>query len=149
MKLSYFSLVVFLLIQGPLFLEAQQNEPVYLNNPIIGPYISEFAINSPNKELIQELEPYIRNGRLYFCGIGLPLSTGNLKPDFEFNLDFYENTPRIKALYRGSSRKMITEEAKSGILVAGYAERGSIIITQAFFSEEEASKWAQTIRFAF
>ena len=134
---------------------ASANEPVYLDDfwGFLGSYVFEFALNG-DKEMIREVEPFVQNNRLYFIGIGIPMSTGNLRPDFEFNLDFFISgtSPRIKAMYRGTSRIPITkgyiEDVENGVIVSGYAERGSIIITHAFSSLEEAERWAANVRLA-
>ena len=124
-------------------------DPVYINNPLIGSYICEFALNGSRQELIKQIEPYIQNGRVYFTGLAIPLNTGSLRPGFEFNLDLerdYIENPRIKAIYRGEQKNTVPSEASRGVLTAGYAEHNLIIITHVFFDREEANKWASTVQ---
>ena len=130
--------------------EAQQNEPIYLNNPLIGPYISEFALNGLSAKTTG-MEPFIQNGRIYFCGIALSISAGSLRPGFEFNLDLGEHfyRPRIKAVYRGQQSDPVPPDAVEGIFVAGYAERGSIIITDVFFSLDDMVLWGDTVQLEY
>ena len=92
------------------------NEPVYAAAAfgLTGPFVCEFASDGSNKDMIRQIEQYIHNGRLYFISISLPMSTGNLRPGFEFNIDLERATPRIKAEYRGSLQNPITSEHLQG-----------------------------------
>ena len=148
-KITFSLLAVFLLLTSYERTNAQQNEPVYFAYGGYGPYIVEFAINGPRKDLIKELEPFIQNGRIYFYEIAIPISTGNLRPGFEFNLDYedeYLVNPRIKAIYRGQARDTLPDDW-GAYPVAGYAERGAIVITHVFYSGDEEEAWLSTIRY--
>ena len=133
---------------------AQQNEPVYFYGfygYFVGQYVCEFAINGLT-DSIQDIKPLIHNGRLYFLTPALAISTGNLRPGFEFNLDFDNiDKPRIKAIYRGQARDPVPSKTnkEENIMIAGYAERGSIIVTNVFFDEQKLEEWATTVRFSF
>ena len=131
-KILFFLLAVSILTVTPLSLEAQRNEPVYIISLIAGPYICEFAVNGARRELIREVESFIQNGRIYFACAALPINTGNLRAGFEFNLDWEHDIPRIRAIYQGQSRGPLPPEVAIEVNVAGYAERGSIIITHVF-----------------
>jgi hypothetical protein len=140
------TLFLFALAFSSSLLSAQQG-PVYLNNFLLGPYICEFAANGPRQELIAEIQPYVQNGRVYFLCWGFPISSGSLRPGFEFNLDREEqffNNPRIKAVYRGTQNDICNIEL---CFVAGYAERGMIIITQVFFDDKVYEEWVKSVRF--
>jgi hypothetical protein len=127
----------------------QGREPVYVNNFAAGPFICEFAVNGARQEqFIQQLTPYIQDGRVYFVCWAFPISSGSLRSGFEFNLDLEDefiSSPRIKAVYRGSQSDDCNNEL---CLVAGYAERGTIIITHAFFDTDKANEWGKTVRLA-
>jgi len=133
------------------FAQSSQN-PVYWNG-LVGTNVVEFAANGANKDLIAELEPYIVSGRVYFLCFALPLSTGNLRSEFEFNLDMnYESgefmqKPRVIAFYRGSQRDTISEGQTFS--AAGYAERGRIVITHVFTNYETLEEWANNVKLAF
>ena len=151
-KILFCLLAASILVISPVSLAAQRNEPVYLNGLFAGPYICEFAVNGPRRELIREVEPFLQNGRLYFFDFAFPVSSGNLRPGFEFNLDHEDEfieKPRILAVYRGQARGSLPSDIPNGIPVAGYAERGSITITHVFFTWEEAENWGYTVQLAF
>jgi hypothetical protein len=158
-KLFFYLLILAILIPGckkqetvndTLSLDTQNIDPLYFYSIYAGAYVCEFAMNGSRKDIIQEVEPYVINGRFYFIALALPLSTGDLKPGFEFDLDMTEDNPRIKAVYRGASRinPITDEDMLKGLLVSGYAERGSIIITNVILSAEEESIFLSSIRFS-
>ena len=133
-------------------IESQENEPIFVHDIyphfFVGPFVCEYAIDG-DVDMIRIVEPYVHSGRLYFLGIALPISSGSLRQDFEFNVDLFEDTPRIRAVYHGTLRDPITREhTENGVFVAGYAQRGSIIITNVFFDMETANRWASTVRLA-
>jgi hypothetical protein len=113
---------------------------------LMGPYIIEFAAGGSNRDI----QPFIQNGRVYFNCIALPISVGNLRQDFEFSLDFNDNgwitSPRVKAVYRGTQRNVVNQN-KEGYFVAGYAERGMIIITHFFPDIYAVEEWGKSVRF--
>ena len=154
-KLLMIMIVIFVVFFGSAFVIKGQNRgPVYVHDVsppafFIGPFVSEFALNG-NREMIDVVNPFVHNGRLYFHGHAFPVTTGNLRQSFEFNTDFGHNPPRIMAVYRGSLRGRIESgHVNYGMLVAGYATRGSIVITHVFFDEESLRNWVSSVRFAF
>ena len=147
-KILFCLLAASILVLSPISLVAQRSEPVYFINLFAGPNICEFAVDGPRRELIREVEPFVQNGRLYFACAALPISNGNLRSGFEFNLDWEQDALRIKALYQGQPRGSLPPEVAIEVNVAGYAERGSIIITHVFFTKEEES-FINSVRSAF
>ena len=150
MKKHLFSLIIFVtLITGAAF--AQNSDPVYVNGLFLSNCFAEFAVNGPDKDSIKYIEPYVKNGRVYFYTTAFPLSSGNLTPGFEFNLDVQNrDNPRIKAVYRGNQNDEIPASYKSrDMVVIGYAERGSIIVTRVFLKFSEAQEWEKSANTAF
>ena len=132
--------------------ESQEDEAVYIHdiNPhlFVGPIVCEFAING-DINILRMVEPYIFNNRLYFTGLALPVNAGSLRSGFEFNLDLFEDDPRIVAIYQGSpGDPVLKQHEEDGLLVAGYAQQGSIVITHVFFDTESADRWTNTVRLA-
>ena len=152
MKKMLSCLLLTILFFAAVSVETQVNEPVYIHDIyphfFVGPLVCEFALNG-DIDIMRMVEPYVYNGRLYFLGLAFPTSTGNLRQTFEFNIDLYEDNPRIGAVYQGASRDLIVREhVENGIFAAGYALAGSIIITHVFFDMESANRWANTVRLA-
>jgi hypothetical protein len=141
---------LFALALSSALLSAQQGQgPVYVNHFAVGPYICEFAAGGSRQEMISEIAPYIQNGRVYFVCWAVPISSGNLRQGFEFNLDLEDefiSSPRIKAVYRGSQSDPCNNEL---CFVVGYAERGTIVITHFFADFNTADEWTKTVRLAF
>ena len=152
MKKVIICLLLTMILFHAVSMESQENEPVYIHDIyphlFVGPLICEYAING-DINILRMIEPYIQNDRLYFTGLAFPISTGSLRTGFEFNVDFFEDNPRIKAVYQGSLTDPVSrEDEEEGLLVAGYAQPGSIIITHVFFDLESADGWANTVRMA-
>jgi len=129
------------------FVSGQQSgEPVYIINYVVGLYdVCEFAENGTKNEEMKEFEPYINNGKIYFVSLGLPASTGKLRPGFEFMLS---DTYKITGVYKGSQTDSVDSTAV--VAVAGFAEPGRITITNVFtdIDGEEYNKWAASVKFA-
>ena len=119
-------------------------EPVYVNGIFIGAYACEFAENGAKDPEIKELEPFIKNGRLYFLGVGQPISKGNLKTGFEFLLS---ESHKIHGIYNGKQTDAINSTEWFG--VAGYAEKGKVVITHFFFDEAAIDTWSKNVKLAF
>jgi len=142
--------VIILSLSSALIYSQQNKGPVYVNGLGVGASICEFAVDGSRKNMIEKIEPYIQNGRVYFfCG-ALTISSGNLRPGFEFNLDLEKEAiqkPRIKGIYQGSQKDAFN--TKDGVIVAGYAERGTIIVTNAFLESKKAESWAKNKKLAY
>ena len=152
MKKIVICLHILIFLLPAVYSEEQREDPIYIhdipNVLYVGPLVCEFATDG-NVNMIRIVEPYIYNGKLFFAGLAFPVSPGNLGPNFEFNLDFLEDNPRILGMYNGSIRENITNEhVENGLFVAGYAQPGSIIIDHIFFDMESADRWANTVRLA-
>jgi hypothetical protein len=122
----------------------QNNEPVYVNGLFLGPYVCGFAENNLAYEYMKELEPFIKNRRLYFLCAGIPVNSGNLKPGVEFALS---EAHSVLAKYQGTRTDFVNSD--HALLVAGFAEIGKITVTDVFLDEKALEQWAATVKFAY
>ncbi|MDR1909486.1 MAG: hypothetical protein LBQ35_06190 [Spirochaetaceae bacterium] len=134
-----------LLCCGAALFAQQDNEPVYVNHFLVGPYVCEFAENGMENEEMKELEPFIRNGRLYFLSPALPAEDGNLRPGVQFILS-PEHT--VFGVYQGRQTEYVSSDT-GHLFVAGFAEAGRIIVTHVFPDNESLENWVQTARLAY
>jgi hypothetical protein len=121
---------------------SQQNEPVYVNGLLAGPFICEFAENGIN-ENTRELEPFVQNGRVYFLCAGIPANSGNLRRGFEFILS---DTRKTKGVYQGDQKNFI--DSNVAVAVAGFAEAGKITVTNVFPDNDSVEKWVANVKLA-
>jgi hypothetical protein len=134
--------ILFLFVY-PCLLFAQSNkDTVYIYNYLAGSYACSFAETDINNEALKPISPYIQKGKLYFIFPAAPVKSGSLKPGFEFSLTNDEK--RIKGKYQGKNTDTIKEN--TALVVAGYAEKGNIVITHVFFDEVTLENWMKTIK---
>ena len=162
MKKILFCLLAVSFFAIPAWLDAQQNQPHYFHSPYAGLFAVGWALNDLDREVIEFVERFVQNGRFYFVGAALPVSSGNLMPGFQFNLDWYNRSnPRMLAVYQGPSRGPVPSGLlaiepisrisvrNNGIFVAGYAVRGSITITHVFMTDEDNDFFSSVLFTAF
>ena len=156
MKLLFFSLLIAMpLVSGCVeelsAMPTAPEDPIYVNGLLlVGPKIVEFAVDGPRRYLIQQIERFIQNGRVHFFCLAFPISRGYLHPGFVFSIESEEEfilRPRMIARYFGLQRDFVPQGEL--VFVAGYAERGVIVITNVFFCFAEAEKWLNSVRLAF
>ena len=143
----FFSLAAAVIVHG------QAGGPVYVNDVLpfmpIGPFVVEYALGGSG-EAIDVIKPFIHNNRLYFIGLALPVTSNNLRRGVEFNLDLFQDAPGIRAFYpRNISSRINSGHLQNGMIVSGFAMRGSITITDVFFDIESIENWSSSRRFAF
>ena len=122
----------------------QPAEPVYVYHWLAGLVACEFAENGTQDPEMKEFEPYVKNGRLYFLGLGAPVKTGKLTNGFEF---VFSEKHKVRGAYNGRQTDAINSTETLG--VAGYAEKGKIIVTHVFFDTDSMEAWAKTVKLAF
>jgi hypothetical protein len=150
--------VCMLFVLTPLLFGQQNDEPVYViyNDMII--FAIEYAKNTISKNDLKKIEPYLRNGRLYFASSAWPLAAGNLSPGFKFEIgEQFKDIPafmKLKppgpytAVYSGGQKDKM--DPSSPVFIAGFAEKGKITATRVFsFSDTTAlQQWAATVKIA-
>lgn len=117
---------------------------------LIGEPIVEFALGGRNTSIYSHLLPYVFNNSIYFFAMAFPLSRGNLRRNFQFNLEFGQENfrrPRMMALYMGDQYDPISP--LEPVPVLGVAQRGRIKITHVFLTIEEAAQWLEEAKLAF
>ena len=141
--------VFFLAEQGVTALPpfVQEGAPVYVEAFYLESRIVDFAISGAGGLF----SPHIRGGRLYFIADAIPASVGNLRPGFQFYFDLdYQRSPRKNAVYSGTLTHGFNQlEREHGLIVAGYAQKGAIVITHVFRNVPSAEAWALTVRTAY
>jgi hypothetical protein len=137
-------LILMVLLDCAVLAFSQQNKPVYVNDLFFaGVYACEFAENGVADEAMKAVEPFVKNGRLYFLSAGLPVTSGNLRPAFKFILS---DNHKIQGEYNGRQTDYVN--STDAVAVAGFAEKGKIIITNVFLDAESLEKWADTVKLA-
>jgi hypothetical protein len=122
----------------------QSQEPVYTYGPFwYGGFVCEFAENGTRNEEMEDYEPFVQNGKLYFIAIAQPKSNGKLRDGFEFILS---EDYRTSGVYKGRQTNQVN--SADTVFVAGFAEKGKITITNIFPDDESLEKWADTVKLA-
>ena len=122
----------------------QPAEPVYVNGPIARFFACEFAENGAKDPMMKDYEQYITNNRFYFLSIGSPVKNGKLAQGTEFLLS---PNHTIRGEYRGNQTNFVDSDI--GFWVAGYAEKGKVVITHVFSDWDAAETWSKTVKLAF
>jgi hypothetical protein len=107
---------------------------------IIADYLHEFSQTGTTLEVIM---PHVRNGRLYFITIGLATNNGFLVSGDEILLPSLQAW-NVSAQYSGVQINIA--DSQYAFTVAGFAEKGSIVITHAFTDYTIAEAWSQSVK---
>jgi hypothetical protein len=107
---------------------------------MLGSYVCEYAENGTKKAEMKDLIPYITDGKFFFVCLAAPVKAGNLSRGFEFSLSNVEQ--HIKGKYNGSR----TDSIQNQRIVAGYAEKGKITITDVFIDDKQFEQWSKTVK---
>ena len=143
-----FFALFFCFLSTPLMSENNTQGPTYVNGLfLIGEAIVEFALSGNRTYLIEQLEPFVYNGRLHFFCFALPVTSGQLHNGSFFQIEFM-NLPRLFAVYRGNQSALLNPATP--LPVRGFATKGGqLVITHIFFNLPSVNEFLRSVPLAF